>query len=81
MKRENAPLLLVGIAGLVGGGYVLWRYVWPHEEPCTEDATKCIGLNLFTCEDGTWVLTEKNSPECEEPPPPTGMQNLLASYW
>lgn len=82
MNSENTPLFIVGAAGLAVGGYLLWKYVLPHPEPCTpEGATKCIGTTLFTCKDGIWVLTEKNSPECQGPPPSTDMSNLQASYW
>lgn len=82
MKSEDIPLLLVGVAGLVGGGYLLWKYVWPQGEPCTpEGDTKCVGTTLMTCEDGKWVVTEKDSPECQNGPEPTEMGNLLAGYW
>jgi hypothetical protein len=31
---------------------------------CTEDATKCVGTDLYTCVGGQWLLSEANSPQC-----------------
>ena len=31
---------------------------------CTEGKTKCIGNDLYICQNGTWVLYQSNASEC-----------------
>ena len=35
---------------------------------CTEGQTKCVGTDLYICQNGRWVLKEKDSPECKPAP-------------
>jgi len=44
----------------------------PFKPPeCKEGETKCEGYDLYVCENGKWVLKERNSPQCGYTPPPT----------
>lgn len=36
---------------------------------CEEGETKCIGSDLYQCQNGEWVLIEPSSPKCVVPPP------------
>ena len=49
----------------------------PPPPECEEGETKCIGPDLYICQDGQWVLKEKNSPECQAPPPAIDWTKIL----
>jgi len=36
-----------------------------NEGPCTNGSTRCIGSNLYTCENEEWVVLEENSSQCQ----------------
>jgi len=65
--------LMVRLEG-VGGEFALFKeftdgvYSKIHIEYapriCTEEATKCVGYDLYTCTNNAWVLTEENSATC-----------------
>ena len=38
---------------------------------CQEGDEKCVGVDLYRCIDGGWVLVEKNSEKCGWTPPPS----------
>ena len=43
----------------------------PFKPPeCKEGEQKCVGYDLYVCENGKWVLKERNSPQCGYTPPP-----------
>jgi len=61
-----------------GSGEQLWSFIGKYVSPepafdtagaeeefvCTEEATKCVGYDLYTCTDNAWILTEENSETC-----------------
>jgi len=42
----------------------------PSPPPCIDGDTKCEGYDLYECQNGEWVLIEKNSPACGYAPEP-----------
>lgn len=68
----DKPLLIVGGSVLIAGGLAYWYLSQqngngpPPPPECRNGDTKCIGENLYTCINGKWQLTEKNSPQCIE---------------
>ena len=53
----------VTVNGLTGS---FTAYAVPE---CTEGETKCVGYDLYSCVNSTWVLQEQNSPQCDYIPP------------
>lgn len=68
MKTSTKKVLAV-IAVLSAIGGTLFYFL--KAKPCDEGTTKCIGLDLYECQEGKWVLIEENAEECGYEPPPT----------
>jgi hypothetical protein len=67
-QRTNWAGIIAGLAAVgIGGYFVYW--LWKNgyfngNGTCNEGATKCIGTDLYRCENKKWVLYEPDSPDC-----------------
>lgn len=63
-RKTKDALKFAGLAAAGGlGAFAIYRLT-QGARPCTHGETKCVGYDLYTCVDGTWVLTEENAAEC-----------------
>jgi len=53
-------------AGLLALGAGVWYFFFRNgaQAQCSEGEQKCLGADLYTCTNGSWVLTEENSAAC-----------------
>lgn len=80
-------LIVVAIFGIIAAIYFLRKK--PPEEPeppapvCKPGETECRGLDFYVCNSqGQWKLSEKDSPYCLEPPPPSQVDMIFkVSTW
>jgi len=55
---------ILGIGAIIGVVATLFYALKAKAKPCDEGTTKCVGVDLYQCQEGEWILIEPNAQEC-----------------
>jgi hypothetical protein len=65
----------------IGENYWIWTVNLEGAACPIEGQTKCVGYDLYRCQNGSWALVERNSPYCGYPSPPLPRPAIDQACW